>query len=79
MDWSLQHILGNLLITDYDSLFKGEEYSKIVRGLEDDSSDILCRYCDIAPKNEDLRCKISMCLRRLKSKVKRLGKNAGPF
>lgn len=79
MDWGLQHILGNLLVTDYDSLFEGEEYAKIVRGLDDDSSDILCRYCDIAPKNEDMMCRISRYFGRLKSRVKRIGKNAGAF
>jgi len=49
MDWGLKHILGNLLDSDYKALFKSREYSKIREGLDEGSSDILCRYCDIAP------------------------------
>jgi len=48
MDWSLKHILGNLIDSDYASLFKGKEFSKIEKGLKDEALDILCRYCDIA-------------------------------
>jgi len=49
MDWSLKHVLGNLLVSDYESLFKSEEFFKIIKGLKNDSSDILCRYCEWAP------------------------------
>jgi len=45
MDYGLKHILGNLILSDYPSLFTGEEFYKLQRGLNDDSLDILCRYC----------------------------------
>jgi sulfatase maturation enzyme AslB (radical SAM superfamily) len=45
-DFGLKHILGNLVTSDYDSLFRGEEYKKVIGGLLDDSVDILCRYCE---------------------------------
>lgn len=46
MDYGLQHILGNLLLSNYDDLFKRAEYKIITQGLTDESSDILCRYCE---------------------------------
>lgn len=48
MDWGLKHVLGNLLISDYPSLSRGREFSKINKGLRDESLDILCRYCEWA-------------------------------
>lgn len=48
MDYGMRHILGNLISTDYDSLFFQKEFMKVRRGLKDESLDILCRYCDIA-------------------------------
>jgi organic radical activating enzyme len=53
MDYGLQHILGNLLMTDYESLFSGEAFKRIQQGLDDDSCDVLCRYCDNASTLED--------------------------
>ena len=47
-DYGLKHILGNLLRQDYASIFKGEEFAKLMRGMEDESVDILCRTCNIA-------------------------------
>jgi Iron-sulfur cluster-binding domain len=47
-DYGLKHILGNLLRQDYASIFQGEEFSKLMRGMEDESVDILCRTCNIA-------------------------------
>jgi hypothetical protein len=48
MDYGLQHILGSLLEGDYASLFRGEAFKRLQQGLDDDSFDILCRYCDNA-------------------------------
>jgi sulfatase maturation enzyme AslB (radical SAM superfamily) len=48
MDYGMRHILGNLISTDYDSLFFQKEFLKVQQGLRDESLDILCRYCDIA-------------------------------
>jgi len=45
-DYGIQHVLGNLLLSDYDSLFHSEEFFKVKKGLGDESIDILCRYCD---------------------------------
>jgi hypothetical protein len=45
-DYGMKHILGNLMESDYHSLFSGEAYKKVAEGLMDDSIDILCRYCD---------------------------------
>ena len=46
MDFGLRHTLGNLLNSDYKSLFRGKELARIKKGLIDDTSDILCRYCE---------------------------------
>ncbi len=44
-DYNMKHVLGNLLKTDYNSLFTDKEYLKIQKGLKNDKTDILCRYC----------------------------------
>lgn len=68
MDYGLQHVLGNLLLSDYEPLFNSDEYQKIIRGL-DDSMDILCRYCSNA-KQTELRYHFLRNVRRLKSKYR---------
>ncbi len=50
MDYSLKEKLGSLLETPYEKLFEGEGFQRILRGLEDDSIDIICRNCEIAEK-----------------------------
>lgn len=50
MDWGLKHPLGNLIEQSYESLFSGDEFLKINKGLRDRSVDILCRSCDWAKK-----------------------------
>jgi len=47
MDWQLKYCLGNLLELEFDELFQGETYQNILKGFEDDSSEILCRYCEL--------------------------------
>jgi len=48
-DYSLKHILGNLLKQSWDSLFEGEAYQRVMRGLDgDESIDIACRHCELA-------------------------------
>jgi hypothetical protein len=44
-DYGMQHVLGNLLTDTYESLFRGKEFRKVVAGMKDDKSEILCRYC----------------------------------
>jgi hypothetical protein len=46
MDYGLQHVLGNLLTSDYEDLFLSKEFLKIKSGQKDDALDILCRHCD---------------------------------
>ncbi len=46
MDYNLQHVIGNLAESDYESLFRSKEYLRVVKGLRYSSPDILCRYCD---------------------------------
>jgi len=48
MDWNLKHILGNLLKTNYRSLFKSKEFKNILKELKENSSNILCRTCEWA-------------------------------
>ena len=38
MDFKLKHVLGNLLDSDYTSLFQGEGFSKVKNGLKDDKN-----------------------------------------
>ncbi len=42
MDYRMKHVLGNLLTSDYISLFKGKEFL----GIKNGCGEILCRYCD---------------------------------
>lgn len=46
MDWGLRHVLGNLVSSDYGSLFRSEEFQKVKEGQKSESVDILCRHCD---------------------------------
>lgn len=46
MDYGLKHILGNLLDSNFESLYLSDEYKKIKRGLKIKSVDIICRYCN---------------------------------
>jgi len=66
MDYGMQHILGNLMSSNYSSVFNGKEFYELQKGLDDDSLDILCRYCENAspldeynlPEKNDLGSKI---------------------
>jgi hypothetical protein len=44
-DWGMKHVIGNLLVMDYQDLFNSSEYRLILNSLQDNSIDILCRYC----------------------------------
>jgi len=50
MDWQLKFLLGNLLEVEFEQLFTGETYQNILKGLEDDNSEILCRYCELCER-----------------------------
>jgi sulfatase maturation enzyme AslB (radical SAM superfamily) len=58
MDYGMQHVLGNLVTGDYESLFSSPEFLKVKEGLKDESADIICRYCDVLARNVSLRAKI---------------------
>lgn len=53
LDFGMKHVLGNLITSDYQSLFSSQERLKIKQGLLDPSIDILCRYCDAFADNAD--------------------------
>ena len=55
-DFGLQHILGNLIKSDYDSLFTGETFQELQKGLNDDSVELLCRHCENASLIDDYEC-----------------------
>lgn len=67
MDYGMKHVLGNLLLTDYGSLFRSKEFFKIKKGLRRWSLDILCRYCDYFSYDISLFAKIynSMIVREI--------------
>jgi len=44
-DFGQKHLLGNLVTSDYESLFTSEEFAKVEASLEDESIDSLCRQC----------------------------------
>ncbi|RLD45730.1 MAG: hypothetical protein DRJ05_00255 [Bacteroidetes bacterium] len=52
MDWELKYFLGNLLHSDYDSLFQSNTFKEILKGFKDDKSEILCRYCELCEIQE---------------------------
>jgi len=72
MDYGMQHILGNLISSNYTSIFKGKEFFKLQKGLDDDSINILCRYCENAspldeynlPKKENLVKKVKALIKK---------------
>jgi hypothetical protein len=72
MDYGMQHILGNLISSSYTSIFKGKEFFKLQKGLDNDSLDILCRYCENAssldeynlPEKENLVKKVKALVKR---------------
>lgn len=45
MDYNLEHILGSLLENSYNSLFRGDEYNRIVGAQKSGDGDILCMRC----------------------------------
>jgi|10_taG_2_1085330.scaffolds.fasta_scaffold29485_2 sulfatase maturation enzyme AslB (radical SAM superfamily) len=45
MDYGQQHQIGNLVLEDYEDLFKSKAYERVMRGLHDEQESILCRTC----------------------------------
>jgi sulfatase maturation enzyme AslB (radical SAM superfamily) len=48
MDYGMKHVLGNLLRSDFGSLYCSEEFGRVTKGLMDESVDILCRHCALS-------------------------------
>lgn len=57
MDFGMKHVLGNLVVSDYESILHSEEFYRVEKGLKDASLNTLCRYCDMA-HHVDLVAKI---------------------
>ncbi len=72
MDYGLKHILGNLLRDNYEDLFLGSEYQKILKGWKNPKIDILCRNCEFA-RNINFTAKIfnSLDLRKTVRRILR--------
>lgn len=51
MDWSLEHRLGSLATQSYEELFQGEQFRVILRGMNDESVESICRYCEWSCKD----------------------------
>jgi len=65
MDYGLEHRLGNLLESSYESLFQTDYFKKLQKALDDDSKDLLCRYCSYARRTDSLKYKIRKNLDKL--------------
>jgi radical SAM protein with 4Fe4S-binding SPASM domain len=49
MDNAIQYKIGNLLESDYDSLYKSKEFALIEKKLKNEKlGDVLCRHCEMA-------------------------------
>jgi hypothetical protein len=48
MDYGLQHVLGNLLESDYEEIVRGPEMMRVLAAMDDDSLPLLCRKCNVA-------------------------------
>jgi len=48
MDYAMKHIIGNLVSSNYKSLFDSAEFRKVKKGLTNDSMDLLCRKCSFS-------------------------------
>jgi len=58
MDYGTEHVIGNLLEGSYEGLFDSAEYRRILRGFDDESEEILCRYCDTWAVDRDWRARL---------------------
>lgn len=45
MDYGMQHVLGNLITMTAEEIINEKEYQKIVEGMKNECSHILCRKC----------------------------------
>jgi Iron-sulfur cluster-binding domain len=45
MDWSAEHVLGNLKQDRFEDLYRSETFQRVLRGLREPGADVLCRTC----------------------------------
>jgi sulfatase maturation enzyme AslB (radical SAM superfamily) len=64
-DYGMKHILGNIGSSSYDTLFSEEEFEFVLKGLHDESINIICRECDNFCYDVDLRAKVYNFLYRV--------------
>jgi len=44
-DYGMDHVIGNLVSSDYSSLFQSKEFQSVIEKLSQYDSDIMCRIC----------------------------------
>ncbi|MGR3219523.1 MAG: SPASM domain-containing protein [Candidatus Anammoxibacter sp.] len=54
MDFDQKYIIGNLLRDDHKSLYESDKYKKVLEGVVDNTSEILCRYCTTYAQRHNL-------------------------
>jgi len=42
----MDHIIGNLINGDYPSLFRSKEFQRVIKKMNAEDSDIMCRVCN---------------------------------
>ena len=59
MDYGTNYVIGNLLNSDYDSLFQGNKFREILEKLDSEDSDIMCRTCHVSipPNSVEIKYK----------------------
>lgn len=48
MDFKLRHKLGNLLTDKYEDLFRGDEFKRVLKAVNSNNEEVICRYCEKA-------------------------------
>lgn len=48
MDYGLKHVLGNLIKTDYESIYSANAYQSLIAGLTAEDSAAICRQCELS-------------------------------
>ena len=59
-DYGLQNIIGNLVNSSYESLFHSKNYKEMFKKLKSNSDELICRYCEEAIPEKDLKEKQSL-------------------
>lgn len=65
-DYGMKHVIGNLLKSNYQSIFKSQEYKKILKGMDDNKIDILCRTCSAYAFRQDNKSQVETIKKKIK-------------